>query len=175
VTHKEHHPVAVKISLETVEAIDKLIARYPTSEAALIPALHKVQDDVGWMPVEAMDWVATKLALPKVRVYGVASYYTMFLREKPGKHQLEICTNLSCSLMGAEHLRSYLEKKLGIRAGETSSDGRFTLTEVECLGACGFAPVMIVDGEYHENLDPKKVDEILATLDRQDKESGKNG
>ena len=172
---QDKHPIAVKISLETVKAIDELITRYPTREAALIPALHQVQDDVGWMPVEAMDWVATKLALPKVRVYGVASYYTMFLRKKPGRHQLEICTNLSCSLMGAEHLRSYLEKKLGIRAGTTSTDGRFTLTEVECLGACGFAPVMIVDGQYHENLDPKKVDEILATIDKPDKESGSHG
>jgi len=173
VTEPGKHPVAVQISIETVQAIDELVKRYPTAEAALIPALHKVQDDVGWMPVEAMDWVATKLKLPKVRVYGVASYYTMFLRKKPGKHQLEICTNLSCSLMGAEHLRSYLEKKLGIRAGETSADGRFTLTEVECLGACGFAPVMIVDGEYYENLDPQKVDGILAELDKRDKESGK--
>ena len=97
----------VSVKPETVKAIDELIGYYPVAEAALIPALHKVQDDLGWMPVEAMDWVADKLGLPRVRVYGVTSYYTMFRRKKPGRHCLEICTNLSCSLMGAEHLRDY--------------------------------------------------------------------
>jgi NADH-quinone oxidoreductase subunit E len=159
----------VKIKPETEKAIEELIGHYPVAEAALIPALHKVQDDLGWMPVEAMDWVADKLGLPRVRVYGVTSYYTMFRREQPGKHRLEICTNLSCSLMGAEHLRDYLEKKLGISAGETTADGRITLEEVECLGSCGTAPVMMIDDEYHENLTPEKVDTILSDLELRDK------
>jgi NADH-quinone oxidoreductase subunit E len=159
----------VKVKPETEKAVDDLIGRYPVREAALIPALHKVQDDLGWMPVEAMDWVADKLGLPRVRVYGVTSYYTMFRRKQPGKHRLEICTNLSCSLMGAEHLRDYLCKKLGIKAGETTADGRITLEEVECLGSCGTAPVMIVDDEYHENLTPEKVDTILSDLELRDK------
>ena len=159
----------VKVKPETEKAVDHLIGRYPVREAALIPALHKVQDDLGWMPVEAMDWVADKLGLPRVRVYGVTSYYTMFRRKQPGKHRLEICTNLSCSLMGAEHLRDYLCKKLGVKAGETTADGRITLEEVECLGSCGTAPVMIVDDEYHENLTPEKVDTILSDLELRDK------
>lgn len=154
---------------DTVKAIDELIRRYPVREAALIPALHLVQDDLGWMPVGAMDWVAEKLGLPRVRVYGVTSYYTMFRREKPGRHRLEICTNLSCSLMGAEHLRDHLCRKLGIQPGQTSADGRITLEEVECLGSCGTAPVMMVDGEYHENLTPQKVDTILADLELRDR------
>jgi NADH-quinone oxidoreductase subunit E len=164
---------AFKVNLkpETVKAVDELIGRYPVAEAALIPALHKVQDDLGWMPAAAMDWVADKLGLPRVRVYGVTSYYTMFRRKKPGRHCLEICTNLSCSLMGAEHLRDYLCEKLGIKAGETTGDGRITLEEVECLGSCGTAPVMIVDDEYHENLTPKKVDAILSDLELRDKGS----
>ena len=159
----------VGVKPETVKAIDELIGHYPVAEAALIPALHTVQDDLGWMPVEAMDWVALRLGLPRVRVYGVTSYYTMFRREKPGRHRLEICTNLSCSLMGAEHLRDYLCKKLGVQAGETTGDGRITLKEVECLGSCGTAPMMIVDDEYHENLTPEKVDTILSDLELRDK------
>jgi NADH-quinone oxidoreductase E subunit len=162
----------VKVKPETEKAIDELIGRYPVAEAALIPALHKVQDDLGWMPVEAMDWVADKLGLPRVRVYGVTSYYTMFRREKPGRHRLEICTNLSCSLMGAEHLRDYLCRKLSIKPGETTTDGRITLEEVECLGSCGTAPVMMVDDEYHENLTPEKVDTILSDLALRDKGGG---
>jgi len=159
----------VKIKPETEKAIDDLIGRYPVAEAALIPALHEVQDDLGWMPVWAMDWVADKLGLPRVRVYGVTSYYTMFRRKRPGKHRLEICTNVSCCLMGAEHLRDYLCKKLGIESGGTTADGRITLEEVECLGSCGTAPVMMVDDEYHENLTPEKVDTILSDLELRDK------
>lgn len=157
---------------ETEQAIDELLNRYPNKEAALIPVLHKVQDDLGWLPVQAMDWVADRLELPRVRVYGVTSYYTMFRRKPLGRHRLEICTNLSCGLMGAEHLRDTLCRKLGIQPGETTADGRITLQEVECLGSCGTAPVMLVDDAYHENLDPKKIDEILSDLAVRDKQEG---
>ena len=167
---EQEHNVSVKP--ETEKAIDELLQRYPVKEAALIPALHMVQDDVGWMPVEAMDWVADRLDLPRARVYGVTSFYTMFRREQTGRHRIEICTNLSCSLMGAEHLRDHLCKKLGIEPGQTTADGRFTVSEVECLGSCGTAPVMMVDDEYFENLDPDKVDKIIAGLDARDRETG---
>ncbi|MBW1811424.1 MAG: NADH-quinone oxidoreductase subunit NuoE [Deltaproteobacteria bacterium] len=153
---------------ETEKAIDELLNRYPIKEAALLPALHKVQDDFGWLPVEAMDWVADRLELPHARVYGVTSFYTMFRREKLGRHRLEICTNLSCSLMGAEHLREYLCNKLNIKPGQTTADGRITLLEAECLGSCGTAPVMLVDDEFFENLDPDKVDQILKDLEAKD-------
>jgi NADH-quinone oxidoreductase E subunit len=153
---------------ETEKAIDELVSHYPVKEAALLPALHKVQDDFGWLPVEAMDWVADRLELPHARVYGVTSFYTMFRRKKLGRHRLEICTNLSCSLMGAEHLRDHLCSKLGIKPGQTTSDGRITLSEVECLGSCGTAPVMLVDDEFFENLDPEKVDQILKDLEAKD-------
>ncbi|RME27904.1 MAG: NADH-quinone oxidoreductase subunit NuoE [Deltaproteobacteria bacterium] len=150
--------------------IDEVVARYPVQEAALIPVLHIVQDELGWLPVEAMDWVAGRLGLAATRVYGVASFYTMFRRKPAGRHRLEICTNVSCSLMGAEHLRDYIGKKLGIEPGQTTPDGRISLHEVECLGSCGTAPVMLVDDEYHENLTPQKVDEILADLERRDRQ-----
>ena len=159
---------AFAVKPETAQAIDELLGHYPVKEAALLPALHKVQDEIGWLPVAAMDWVADRLELPRVRVYGVASFYTMFRRQQPGRHRLEICTNLSCSLMGAEHLREYLCRKLGIQPGETTADGRITLSEVECLGSCGTAPVMLVDDEFVEDLDPQKVDKILADLEARD-------
>jgi NADH-quinone oxidoreductase subunit E len=167
-----HRPV---IKPATEKAIEDLVSRYPVKEAALIPALHKVQDDLGWMPVEAMDWVADKLELPHVRVYGVTSYYTMFRREPTGRHRLEVCTNLSCSLMGAVHLCQHIGNKLGIKPGQTTADGGFTLTEVECLGSCGTAPVMIVDDVYYENLDPTKVDKLIAELEERDKKARGNG
>jgi len=154
----------IALSAETLAAIDEVLTHYPVAEAALLPVLHKVQDELGWLPVAAMDWVAERLALPPVRVYSVTSFYTMFLREPPGRHRLELCTNLSCSLLGAEHLREHLCRKLGIKPGETTADGAITLTEVECLGSCGTAPVMMVDDVFHENLTPEKIDAILAGL-----------
>jgi NADH-quinone oxidoreductase subunit E len=161
----------ITITAETEKTIEALLDRYPNKEASLLPALHAVQDQVGWLPIEAMDWVADKLDLPKTRVYGVTSFYTMFRRKPSGRHRLEICTNVPCSLMGAEHLRDYLGKKLSIKPGQTTSDGKITLSEVECLGSCGTAPVMMVDDVYHENLDPEKIDAILADLDTSDKEA----
>lgn len=155
----------MKVSEKCEQAIENLYTRYPNQEAALLPALHLVQDEIGWLPVEAMNWVADKLVLPRPRVYGVCSFYTMFRRKQPGKHRLEICTNLPCSLMGAEHLREHLQEKLGIAAGETTLDGKISLWEVECLGSCGTAPVMMVNDEFHENLDPDKIDEILSKLE----------
>jgi NADH-quinone oxidoreductase subunit E len=165
----------INLQAATTSAIDEIVSHYPVAEAALLPVLHKVQDDIGWLPVAAMDWVAERLDLPRVRVYGVTSFYTMFRREELGRHRLEICTNISCSLMGAEHLRDHLARKLGVRPGQTTADGRITLIEVECLGSCGTAPVMLVDDEFHENLDPQKVDKILADLEALDKEAGKDG
>ena len=155
-------PTSFSVSAATSRAIDELITHYPVKEAALLPALHKVQDEYGWLPVAAMNWVADKLELPRLRVYSVTSFYTMFRRQPPGKHRLEVCTNLSCSLLGAQHLREHLCQKLGIQLGETTSDGEFTLTQAECLGSCGTAPVMLVDDRFYENLTPEKVDRIVA-------------
>lgn len=172
-THRPTGKLVIKPAVE--KAIDELMTHYPRKEAALIPALHRVQDDLGWMPVEAMDWVADKLELPRVRVYGVTSYYTMFRRQPTGRHRLEICTNVSCSLMGAEHLREHICRRLGVEPGGTTADGAFTLTEVECLGSCGTAPVMMVDDVYYENLDPAKVDALLDQIVARDGKAGANG
>jgi NADH-quinone oxidoreductase subunit E len=154
----------LNLSDKLLAEIDRIVGRYPRQEAALIPVLHRLQEEIGWLPVEAMDFAAERLGLPRPRVYAVASFYTMFRRKPAGRHRLEICTNISCSLMGAEHLREHLRRRLGIEPGQTTADGSITLTEVECLGSCGTAPVMLVDDEYHENLTPEKVDIILDRL-----------
>jgi NADH-quinone oxidoreductase E subunit len=149
---------------ETVRAIDALITHYPQKEAALIPAMHILQDELKWMPLEALNWIADKLELPRPRVYGVASFYTMFRRKPEGKLRLEVCTNLSCSLMGATHIRDYLAKRLDIKPGETTPDGKISLHEVECLGSCGTAPVMLVNDKFYENLSPKKIEALLERI-----------
>ncbi len=163
------HPV--EPTTETVAAVEELLTRYPVKEAALIPAMHLLQDELKWLPIEAMDWIADKLELPRTRVYGVASFYTMFRRKPVGKVRLEVCTNLSCSLLGATHIRDYISQKLGIAPGETTPDGKVTLLEVECLGSCGTAPVMLVNDKFYENLTPQKIEVMLDRIDESIKKS----
>lgn len=150
---------------DTARAVDELVDRYPVKEAALIPAMHLLQNEFKWLPIEAMDWIADRLDLPRTRVYGVASFYTMFRRQPQGKVRLEVCTNLSCSLMGATHIRDFLSRKLGIAPGQTTPDGKITLSEVECLGSCGTAPVMLVNDKFYENLNPKKLEALLERIE----------
>jgi NADH-quinone oxidoreductase E subunit len=114
-----------------------------------------------------MDLIAELLGLPRIRVYRVASFYTMYQRRQVGRYLLQVCTNISCSLLGADHLLHHLQEKLGIRTGETTPDGLFTLLEVECLGACGNAPAMMVNDEYYEDLTADKIDALLGQLRRE--------
>lgn len=153
------------LSEESRAEIRKIRNEYPAAESAILPALQRAQrDHDGWLPTEAIDEVAEALGLPPTRVGAVASFYTMLHRKPVGRHVIYICTNVSCSLLGAEHLRDYIGSKLGIRPGETTPDGQFTLEEVECLGSCGTAPMMQVDDAYHENLTEAKIDRLLAEL-----------
>ena len=159
---------SIQLKAATLRFIhNDIMNHYPTKEAALIPVLHAIQDDLGWISPAAMAWVSSYLALPLARILGVVSFYTMFRRAPAGRYRLEICTNLSCSLLGGEHLRDHLSERLGIKPGETTADGLFSLHEVECLGSCGTAPVMLVNNEFHENLDPTKVDLLLSQLKQQ--------
>jgi NADH-quinone oxidoreductase subunit E len=138
---------------------------YPDPQSALLPALYLAQEDYGgWLPEEAFDEVAAVLGLPPTLTVAAASFYTMLNRKPVGRHLIQVCTNISCSLLGAEHLVAYIGHKLGIKPGESTPDGRFTLLEVECLGSCGTAPMMQVDDKYHENLSEDKVDQILTSL-----------
>jgi len=152
------------ISAETKAKIEALKAKYPSSRSALGPALDLAQREVGYLSPEAMREVAGLLNVPAVEAASMASFYTMFNRRPVGKHVLQVCTNLSCSLLGAQHIVDVLRQKLGIEVGETTPDGRFTLATVECLGSCGTAPMMQVDDAYYENLTEERLEQILAEL-----------
>ena len=153
------------LSEEAKSKIIQLKQHYPQAKSALLPALHLAQQEHdGWLSDEVMAEVAETMELPPAEVRSVASFYTMFNRQPVGKHLIQICTNLSCSLLGAEHIVEHIKRQLGIVVGETTPDGLFTLLEVECLGSCGTAPMMQIDDVYYENLTVERVDEILHNL-----------
>jgi NADH-quinone oxidoreductase subunit E len=144
--------------------LNEILKRYPTKMAACIPALHLCQDQNGWVSDEVIAWVSERLDLPPAHVKGVATFYTLFNQKPVGKHQVWVCRTLPCALRGAGELLSHCEKHLGIKAGETTSDGTITLRTAECLASCATAPMMQVDKNYHENLTLDEVDKILDEL-----------
>ena len=144
--------------------LEKLKKRYPTNQALLLPALHNAQKEQGWISSEVMDEVAAAIDIPPPVVREVITFYTMYNLKPVGKYHLQFCTNISCALLGAEELLEHCEKKLGISVGETTPDNRFTITEMECLGACGTAPCVQVNDDYHEELTSEKLDSLLAKL-----------
>jgi len=150
------------------EEIDRWTARFPEDQkrSAVIAALHAVQhENDGFLTAELMNSVAAYLDLPTIQVYEVATFYSMFQTKEVGRHNVAICTNVSCMLRGAEDLVKHVEQKLGIKEGESTEDGRIYLKkEEECLAACCGAPMMMVDHKYHENLTKEKMDEILDGL-----------
>lgn len=150
------------LSPKFYEAMDKLVPRYPTRQALLLPALHQAQEETHWLSDSVMDEIAEYLGMHPAKVQEVASFYTMYNLKPVGKYHLKICTNAACLLRNADDLVEHCEKKLGIKCGETTSDQRFTLMEEECLGACGTAPAMMLNDDYLENLTVAKIDEILA-------------
>jgi NADH-quinone oxidoreductase E subunit len=153
------------LSEEVRIAIQRLRQGFPDERSAVLPALHLAQEDRdGWLPSAAIDEVAALLGLPATYVGAVASFYTLFNRQPVGRHRIYVCTNVSCSLLGAERIVEVLASKLGIRPGETTPDGLFSLFEAECLGSCGTAPMMQVDDRYYENLTEAAIDDILDSL-----------
>jgi NADH-quinone oxidoreductase subunit E len=145
--------------------IQKLVTQYPDKRSAVMPALHLAQREIGWLPDEAIREIAELVGMSKTEVHSVASFYTMYALEKQGEHTIMFCTDLPCALRGAEKMLEHLEHKLGCRAGESSSDGKITLKEAECLGGCDHAPVMLVDGAKHlQDLTIEKLDEIIDRL-----------
>lgn len=148
--------------------IDRWVAKYPADQkqSAVMAALHVAQDhNGGWLSTELMDAVADYLEMPRISVYEVATFYSMYERKPVGKHKISVCTNISCMLRGSDEIVGHLKKKLGVKFGETSQDGKYTLKEVECLGACCGAPMFQIGKQYHENLTPEKVDKILEGLE----------
>jgi len=161
-------PDTSPLSSHARAVIDEWVAKYPEDrkQSALLAALREVQhENHGFLTTELMDAVAAYLGLPRIAVYEVASFYSMFETKPVGHHSISVCTNISCMLRGGDELLAHVEKRLGIKVGESTPDGRVYLKpEEECLAACCGAPMMMVDHVYHENLTPEKVDEILAGL-----------
>ncbi|MDM8568122.1 NADH-quinone oxidoreductase subunit NuoE [Thiotrichales bacterium HSG1] len=167
-THTLKPNTATILSEESRIKIDAWINKYPTDQkqSAVMGALTIVQKaNGGWLTTELMDAVASYLNMPPIAVYEVATFYSMYELEPVGKNKLCVCTNVSCMLRGSDEIVEHLNKKLGIKLGETTEDNKFTLKEVECLGACGGAPMMQIEDEYHENLTTERVDEILEKLE----------
>jgi len=146
------------------ELTETYFPRYPTKRAVLLPALHLVQHEYGWIPVGAMEEVAALLELAPAEVMDTATFYEEYWLRPKGKYLIQVCRSISCELCDSRQLTSHCKKKLGIDIGETTPDGRFTLIELECLGACGTAPVALVNDVLHEQLTVEKLDSVLAAL-----------
>ena len=153
---------------ERLAQVQQMIGNYPEGKqkSALLPVLHVAQEQFGWLSEGVMDYVGTLLDISPVEVYEVATFYTMYHLQPVGNHVIEYCRTGPCCLMGGEDVYAHLKNKLGIETGETTSDGKFTLKEVECLAACGWGPVFQIREKYYMNLTNEKVDEIVADLSK---------
>ena len=152
------------LSEHNLRRLEELKKLYPTTQALTLPVLWMVQEEHGYISEEAMKDVAQLLNVSYGHVLGVVTFYTMFKTKPTGKNHIEICTNVSCLLRGSAKIVDYLEKRLGTKVGETSEDKRWTISEVECMGSCGTAPMVAIGDEYHENLTLEKVDVLLERL-----------
>lgn len=157
--------MAVQFSEENLNKVKEIIARYPEGKqkSALLPVLHLAQESFGgWLSAESMDYVASLLQIEPIEVYEVATFYSMYNLKPVGKYLFEVCHTGPCMLNGSDNIIDYIKETLGISNGETTADGLFTLKTVECLGACGYAPMMQLGKFYREHLTKAKVDEIIA-------------
>lgn len=151
----------MEFTAEELAEVEKIKAKYPNPDAAIMPLLWKAQKKWGWISDDVIRYLAYLLQMPIAQIEGVASFYTMYFKKQPGRHHIQVCTNVSCMLKGGEEVLAKFSEKLGIKPGETTPDGAFSLEEVECMGACGYAPMIAVDEEYIENIDINKIDEII--------------
>ena len=154
----------IQFSASQMEEFNRLVARYPEGKqkSALLPVLHLAQESFGgWLSAETMDYVAALLRIEPIEVYEVATFYSMYNLKPVGKYMFEVCQTGPCMLRGSDDIIAYIGDKLGIKPGETTADGMFTLKTVECLGACGYAPIMQMGKHYREHLTNEKVDAII--------------
>jgi NADH-quinone oxidoreductase subunit E len=149
------------LSDDSVQRINHLMTRYPDRRSALLPALHVAQNELGWVSREAMEEVGALLGVEADQVEEVATFYTMFYKQPVGTYVLEVCKTTPCAYLGADEIIDYISQKLGIKPGETTEDGMFTLLRVECLAACHRAPVMQVNHRYYQDLTPARVDALI--------------
>ncbi len=162
--HPVHMPAPATFSAEVEAEIDRHLAKYPIRRSAILPLMFIVQRERGYLDAPGVAYLAKRLDLRTTDIWEVATFYSMIYTEPIGKYHIQVCKTLSCKLLGSEKITKYCSEKLGIRLGETTADGRFSLSEVECLGSCGTAPMFQINFDYHENLTPEKVDEILGRL-----------
>lgn len=152
------------LSAEAQGRVDDLLRRYPKKEAALLPVLHIIQREKGYISPEAEAWAAAALGLPALQIREVLSFYTLLRRKPAGKYVIQVCRNISCFLAGAEDILKHIEARLGIRAGDTTADGKFTLESVECLGNCDEAPCLMVNDDDYGHATRETVDGLLKRL-----------
>jgi NADH-quinone oxidoreductase subunit E len=159
----------VQFSEEKLAKVQEIINRYPQGKhkSALMPVLHLAQEEWGWLSAETMDYVAGLLKLEPIEVYEVATFYTMYNLKPVGKHVFEVCHTGPCMLRGSDDIIAYIKEKLGIGVGETTADGLFTLKTAECLGACGYAPMMQLGKHYKEHLTKERIDQIVEECRQQ--------
>jgi NADH-quinone oxidoreductase subunit E len=156
--------MAVEFSPETFQKFQETLSRYPRKEAAMLPVLYLAQQEFGYLSPEAIEYVGRLMGQSPAKVHGVVSFYTMYNMKPIGRHHIQVCRTLSCALAGAEKITGFIKNKLAIELGQTTADGRFTLSEVECLASCGTAPMMQINDDYYENLNEERVTEILESL-----------
>lgn len=152
------------LSEPSLKKIEELKKRYFNPRPVILAALWMWQDEHGWISEEGMKYVGGLLNIPPHDVYGIVTFYTMYNTKPVGRHKLEVCTNVSCMLRNSDKILNHIQSRLNIKVGETTPDKRFTLVEAECLGACGYAPMLQCGDEYYENLDEAKVDRLLDEL-----------
>jgi NADH-quinone oxidoreductase E subunit len=156
--------MALSFSPEELNKVEQYKSLYPEPKAALMRVLWLAQAKWGWLSEEVMRYVADVLALPYAHVLGVATFYTMYFKKPMGKHHVQVCTNVSCMLRGGEELYTHARQKFGIGHNECTADGRISLEEVECMGACGGAPMIAINEDFHENLSIEEFDKLTASL-----------
>lgn len=168
-----HQNTEVIFSSEALLIVAKHLAKYPEGKqkSAILPLLHLAQQEFGWLSADVMDYVATLMQIKPIEVYEVATFYSQYYTKPVGKYVFEVCRTSPCWLRGSEEIVEYIENKLGIKDGQTTPDGMFTLKTVECLAACGTAPVLQCGLKYHENLTEQKIDEIIEQYTLENKTS----
>lgn len=169
VEHKQYKEENLKVEFSPaiLEKVNRIISRYPAGKqkSAILPLMHIAQEEFGgYLSVDVQNYIASLLDIQPIEVYEVTTFYSQFYSEKTGRYVIEVCRTAPCTICGGENISEYLQKKLNIGIGETTPDGLFSLREVECLGGCGYAPVMQINTEFYENLTEEKTDKIIDTL-----------
>ena len=156
--------MSFEFTSENKKKFEEFLTRYPQKRAVLLPALWLAQEQIGWISPEAMEYIGKLLDLAPAYVYETATFYTMYHLKPIGRHHIQVCNSVCCHLRGSEQTVDHLKKKLNVDVGESTADGRFHLSTVECLGSCGTAPMMQVNNDYYEDLTDEKIDKILGEL-----------